>query len=76
MGGAASNYSYGGTTSGDDIVSGGPNYSSFSTFFVGRLEVYTFAPAQGGGSVPDATGTLGLMGLSLLGLMAIRRRLA
>ena len=72
--GYAHNYSYGGTSNGDDIVFGGPNRGIYSYFDVLELEVYGFSPAQG--NVPDTAGTLGLLGFALLGLIVSRRRRA
>ncbi|HEY8995448.1 MAG TPA: PEP_CTERM-anchored TLD domain-containing protein [Lacunisphaera sp.] len=74
--GYAYNWSFGGTSSGDEIISGGPNYSTYSLFNIGALEVWTFAPAQtqgGGNTVPDTTATLGLLGAALLGMATLRR---
>jgi hypothetical protein len=74
--GLANNYSYGGTSGGDEIILGGPNFqdphslSESSNFYVGDLEVYTFS------RVPDTAGTLGLLSFSLLALAAFRRRVA
>ncbi len=72
--GLANNYSYGGTSNGAEIVSGGPNFQdpytfvNSANFYVGDLEVYTFS------RVPDPASTLGLMGVSLFALAAFRRR--
>lgn len=65
------NYSYGGSSNGDGI---GPRYpyGTYSAFNVGALEVWTFAPTAS--TVPDTSGILGLLGVSLLALVASRRR--
>ncbi len=70
--GYANNFSYGGT-SGTEIVSGTPNYFNYFHFYVADIEVYTFTPGPPQG-VPDTAGTFALIGASLLGLAALRRR--
>ncbi len=73
--GQAANYSYGGTSNGNEIVTGGPNFENrYSYFDVGAIEVYTFA--LGTNTVPDTAGMLGLLSVSLLALAAFRRRVA
>ena len=70
--GFADQYSYGGGL--QTIVYGGGNLGNLDVFNVSAIEVYTFAPAQSG--VPDASGTIGLLGGALAGLAALRRRWA
>ncbi len=65
--GYARNYSYGGTSFGDEIVTGGPNFSNYSDFFVGQLEVYTIAP-----QVPDTGATAPMLGAVIVCLAAMR----
>jgi len=67
--GFASNYSYGGTSYTTNLT-GAPN---FTVLHIAEIEVYTVAPATT--SVPDTAGTLGLLGISMLGLVAFRRRI-
>ena len=68
--GRAYNYSYGGTSLGTSITGASPG----AAFQVTEFEVYTVAPATT--SVPDTAGTLGLLSISLLGLVCYRRRFA
>ncbi|MBI5693268.1 MAG: PEP_CTERM-anchored TLD domain-containing protein [Verrucomicrobia bacterium] len=75
--GYAANASYGGTSFGAEITTGGPNFvyswGEISRFYVLDLEVYTFIPAQNN-AVPDSESTIGLITLSLFGLVVLRRR--
>jgi len=73
--GYAGNYSYGGTSNGNEIVVANA-FGGVAYFEIGALEVYTFTPAgtSPAGAVPDTAGTFGLLGVSLLALMAFRRR--
>jgi hypothetical protein len=78
--GHAANDSYdSGIVGGQPIISGDPNYvpgitGGYEYFNVGALEVYTFAPTSA--AVPEASGTLTLLGSALLGLAALRRKFA
>jgi hypothetical protein len=75
--GTALNFSYGNTVAGNEIVSGGTNHTGYFgphyVFSVADIEVYTFAPAAPQG-VPDSASSFLLIGASLLGLAALRRR--
>lgn len=83
--GIAANLSYGGTSWADEIVSGPTNYNNGSNnnggnlnyyaFGVDELEVYTVALAQNSNQVPDSTSTLGLLGIAMVGLAVVRRRI-
>lgn len=70
--GMAYNYSYGGTSFGNEIAYGGPNIGDYDYFSIDALEVYTFASA-GGETVPDHTSTLGLLAVAMFGLLMIWR---
>ncbi|HWA24954.1 MAG TPA: PEP_CTERM-anchored TLD domain-containing protein [Lacunisphaera sp.] len=69
--GYASNGSYfsGGT---NDSITLGSGLGT-SSYFIASLEVYTFSPVPSS-NVPDAAGTLGLLGATLLALAALRRQ--
>ena len=67
--GSASNRSYGGTTFGNEIVSGGPNAGSVYYFNVEQLEVYR-VPSP----VPDSGSTALLMLSGCLLLVSWRRK--
>jgi hypothetical protein len=73
--GYAFNFSFGGTSWGDDITTGDPNGGRSHGFHISELEVFAFAQASNGGgtSVPDASSTVALLGLCLLGLAGVRR---
>jgi len=75
--GEVNNYSYGGTSNGQPILYLWPqdNTTGRTVFIVAELEVFTFQPVPIS-TVPDAAGTVGLLGLAFLGIVSFRRRIS